>query len=136
MLKELIIIEGDVDYQCDEISDIVKKMIDNNYYSFNDKEKKNKLKMLAMANCIGEKVEILDEITYEDSLNLDGKFIIIDEITYILSLLMINKIVLLERVDANKFAKALDKSQIKDNYIIINKFAKELLLKYLKERVG
>ena len=134
MLKKLIIIEGNVDYQCEKINDIVKEIIDENYYNFTEKEKKNKLNMLAIANCLGDKIEILDEINNEEELK--GKFIIKDEITYILSLLMLNKIVLLERIDANIFMKKIDKSNYTDNYIIVNKYAKQLLIDYLKESVG
>lgn len=133
MLKKLIIIEGDVDYQCDSITDIIKKIIDENYYNYSNEEKKNKLNMLAIANCLGDKIEILDNINNVKEL---GKTIIIkDEITYFLSLLMINKMVLLERIDANLFMKKIDKSNFTDNYIIVNKYAKQLLLDYLNESV-
>ena len=47
--------------------------------------------------------------------------------TYILSLSIINKFMLLENIDSNIFTKELDKSQMDGNYIIVNKFAKELL---------
>lgn len=133
MLKKLIIIEGDVDYQCDSITDIIKRIIDENYYNYSNEEKKNKLNMLAIANCLGDKIEILDNINNVKEL---GKTIIIkDEITYFLSLLMINKMVLLERIDANLFMKKIDKSNFTDNYIIVNKYAKQLLLDYLNESV-
>ncbi|HCC03413.1 MAG TPA: hypothetical protein DEP51_00940 [Clostridiales bacterium] len=133
MLKKLIIIEGDVDYQCDSITDIIKRIIDENYYNYSNEEKKDKLNMLAIANCLGDKIEILDNINNVKEL---GKTIIIkDEITYFLSLLMINKMVLLERIDANLFMKKIDKSNFTDNYIIVNKYAKQLLLDYLNESV-
>ena len=38
---------------------------------------------------------------------------------------------LLERKDSNIFTKKLNKDKIKDNYIIVNTFAKELLKKYI-----
>ena len=43
-----------------------------------------------------------------------------------------NKIILLERTEANIFGRYINKENIKDNYIIINKFANEIMKKYLK----
>ena len=117
MLKKLIILEGEKDLQCDSIQDVVKNLIDENFYNLTEEEKKNKMEMLAIANCIGENKEIISEITnIEDiNINLDEKFIIKDEITYILSLLILNKVVMLERTDANELLKNIDKSGIENN---------------------
>lgn len=84
-----------------------------------------------MANCMNNKMKIVDQIDINNE-SVDDKFIIIDEMTYILSLLMTNNIILLERVNSNIYTGTIDKSKIKDNYIIVNKFAKELLESYLK----
>ncbi|MBQ9298450.1 MAG: hypothetical protein IJ223_05445 [Clostridia bacterium] len=135
MLKGLIILEGNEKYQCNTVKDIAEKLIDNNYYELPAEERKNKIKMLAIANCMNNGIEILEDIKENQETNLDGKFIIKDEITYILSLLMMNKIVLLERVDANEFLKDIDKSKISDNYIIVNKYAKVILIEYLNKKV-
>lgn len=67
-----------------------------------------------------------------DSEDIENKFIIKDEITYVLSLLITNKIILLERIDSNIYTANINKSEMKDNYVIVNKFAKELLKIYLK----
>ena len=48
-------------------------------------------------------------------------------------MLKFNKIILLEKADANIFGKYINKQNIKDNYIIINKFANGILKKYLEE---
>ena len=53
--------------------------------------------------------------------------------TYILSLLTTNNVILLERIDSNVFTQNLDKSKFNNNYVIVNKFAKELLKKYLSK---
>ena len=135
MLKGLIILEGNEKYQCNTVKDIAEKLIDNNYYELPAEERKNKIKMLAIANCMNNGIEILEDIKENQETNLDGKFIIKDEITYILSLWMMNKIVLLERVDANEFLKDIDKSKISDNYIIVNKYAKVILIEYLNKKV-
>ena len=128
MLKKLIIIENGEEVQCDTLEELVKILIDENYYNMTDSEKKENMKIKALANCMNNKIEIVDEIK---SSNIEGCFIIKNEITYILSLLTINKVVLLERVDANILTKTLNKEGIKDNYIIVNKFAKDLLKEYV-----
>ena len=119
MLKKLIIIEGKNEFQTDNLEDIVKVLIDRNYYELDQEKKLEKIRIKALANTLGnsEKQSIITK----------------DEITYILSLLNTNKVTLLERKDANIFTKDLDKTNIKGNYIIINKFAKELLDNYINK---
>ena len=130
MLKDLIIIENGIEVQCDDLESVVKVLIDENYYNLSDEEKKNIIKIKALANNLGLNMNIIEDISNED---IEGKFIIKDEITYILSLLATNKILLLENKEANFFGKDLDKSTIQNNYIIINTFAKELLNQYIKD---
>ena len=127
MLKKLIIIENEDEFQSDNLEDIIKVLIDEKYYELPENEKKQKIKIKAIANTLGTKIDIV-----EDSKDIDGKFIIKDEITYLLSLLIINKIMLLERKDAQVFTKEINTEDFKDNYIIINSFAKDLLKKYLR----
>ena len=130
MLKNLIIIENGQEVQCDDIESVVKTLIDENFYDLTLDEKKEKMKMKALANSLGMKIDIVDDV--KDG-NYDGKFIIKDEITYILSLLTTNKVLLLENKEADAFAKNIDKSVIENNYIILNTFAKQLLNDYIKE---
>lgn len=134
MLKKIILIENDKEYQCDTMQEVVKKLIDENYYNFTQEEKINKMKMLALANCLNNKKEIIEEYELDTNFSIEGKFIIKDEMTYILSLLLINNIILLERIDSNVFTKDLDKSNFNDNYIIVNKFAEMLLQKYINKQ--
>ena len=129
MLKNLIIIENEVEEQCDTLEELVKLLIDEKFYDMSDDEKLEKMKMKALANTLNYKMEITTEVLDN---NIEGKFVIKDEITYILSLISTNKLMLLERIDANIFAKDLNKENMTNNYIIINKFAKELLVKYLE----
>lgn len=134
MLKKIILIENDKEYQCDTMQEVVKKLIDENYYSFTQEEKINKMKMLALANCLNNKKEIIEEYELDTNSSIEGKFIIKDEMTYVLSLLLTNNIILLERIDSNVFTKDLDKSNFNDNYIIVNKFAEMLLQKYINKQ--
>ena len=91
------------------------------------------MKMLAMANTLNKKMEIVDNCSCD---NINGKFIIKDEFTYILSLLICGNIVLLEKKESNVFIKYTNVPESKDNYIIVNKFAKDILKSYLKEQRG
>ena len=43
------------------------------------------------------------------------------------------KVVFLERIDSKIYTNAINKKEIKDNYIIVNKFAEKLLEEYLKK---
>ena len=129
MLKKLIIIENGKEFQFDTLDELVKELIDKNFYNMTQNEKKEKMKMKALANCLNTKMNIVEGITADDS--IDEKFIIKDEITYILSLLRTNNVLLLERKDADIFTKDINKDNFEDNYIIVNTFAKELLDKYM-----
>ena len=133
MLNNLIAIEKKNDYQCNTINELVKKLIDEKYYELTLEQRKNKMKMLAMANTLKKKMEIVDNCSCD---NINGKFIIKDEFTYILSLLICGNIVLLEKKESNVFIKYTNVPESKDNYIIVNKFAKDILKSYLKEQRG
>ncbi len=134
MLKKIIIIENGEQVQCNTLEDVVKVLIDENYYNMTQNQKKERMKTKALANCINNKKTIVQDLQEDTVDSLNEVFIMKDEITYILSLLMTNKVLLLERKDSNIFSSSLNKENIKDNYIIINTFAKELLRNYLKMR--
>ncbi len=127
MLKKIIIVEDNNQYQYDSLEDVVKELIDENFYNMSQEEKGKKMEMKALANCLNNEMKIIKDI---DGQSIEGKFIIKDEITYILSLLTTGNILLLERIDSNIFTKDIDKSNFNDNYIIVNTFADELLKKY------
>ena len=129
MLSKIIIIENDNKVQCDSEEEVIKLLIDKRYYELSEKEKSEKREIKALANCINNKMQIVED---SDSEDIENKFIIKDEITYVLSLLITNKIILLERIDSNIYTANINKSEMKDNYVIVNKFAKELLKIYLK----
>ena len=130
VLSKIIIIENDNKVQCDSEEEVIKLLIDKRYYELSEKEKLEKREMKAIANCINNSFEIVENVNSKD---LENKFVIKDETTYVLSLLIINKIILLERIDSNIYTSSIDKSNMKDNYIIVNKFAKELLKNYLEK---
>ena len=109
MLKKIIIIENDIECQCDTIEEVVKKLIDKDFYEMTQEQKNKKMKLKALANCINNKMEVVQELSENNKYNIEERFIIIDEITYILSLAKTNNVILLERKDSNIFTKNLDK---------------------------
>lgn len=133
MLNNIIIIENGEEFQRNTIEEVVTTLVDEDFYKLDEKQKMEAMKIKALANCVDNKKKIVEEIKGNIKNNIDDKFIIKDEITYILSLLLLNKVIILEKIDANIFTKDLDKENIKNNYIVVNKFAKELLIKYLEK---
>ena len=132
MLKNIILVQGDLDGQFDTYEEVVKELIDENFYNMSNAERKEKMKMKALANCINNRKEIVDDVANFQNVNLDKTFIIKDETTYVLSLLITNNVMMFERKGADIFTKRLKKDVFKDNYIIVNTFAKALLYDYLK----
>ena len=72
--------------------------------------------------------------TYGDNFDIvkkdydfENAFIIDDDYSYILSLCKINSFMLLEVRNSNIFTGLIDKSKIKDDLVVINHFAKEIL---------
>jgi len=130
MLKNLIVIENDDKYQYDNLEELVKGIIDKDYYNMTEQQKLEKRELKAFANCLMTDVEVVNDVPS----NMENKFVNIDEVTYIYSLLRLNKVVLLESTKSNFLTKYLDKSNITDNYIIVNHFAEELLKSYIERR--
>jgi len=132
-MKNLIVIEGKEKYQYDDLQSLVKNFISTDYYEMSKEEKENELEKKTIANTMLEKIKTM-KIEKEIKEIDENAFILYDEITFILSLAKFNKIVLLERTDANIFSQYIDKQSFEDNYIIINKFANEIMKKYLKDK--
>ena len=124
MLKKLIAIENGESYQYDTLEDLVKDLIDENFYNMEQNEKVEIMQRKAIANSynllddIEEKSKIIDRIE--------------DELTYILYLLTTNNVVLLEHKESEIFTKDINKDNFEDNYIIVNSFAEELLKKRIE----
>ncbi len=132
MLKNIIIIENGQEYQYEYLSEVVKDLLGEDYYDLNDNDKLKRMEMKAWANCLnnGRKViskDVIKKMMTDKEIDLKNYFLIGDEMTYILSLLATNNVILLERKDSDVFTSLIDKSFISDNYIIVNRFAEELL---------
>lgn len=132
MLKKLIIIEGENQLQCDSEQDVIRALISNDYYQLSAKEQYEKMRLMATANLIGKSnVQIVDKENIKEGESLENKFVLFDEKTYVLSLLIHSNVNILENIDSNVYIGDLDKSKFTKNYVLVNKFAKELLEKYV-----
>lgn len=137
MLDKLIIIEGDKDYQCSTFEEIVKYLINENYYNLTKQEKENIIMKKAIENAIDKGLKIIKNKNQIKEKDLNKSFIIIDEMTVILSIIKDqSKIVLLERKDSNIFNKYIKIPNNNDNYTIINTFATQALKNYLTTQMG
>lgn len=135
MLDKLIIIEGDKDYQCSTFEEIVKYLINENYYNLTKQEKENIMMKKAIEKAVNKGLKIIKNNNQIKDLN--KSFIIIDEMTVILSIIKDqSKIVLLERKDSNIFNKYIKIPNNNDNYAIINTFATQALKNYLATKMG
>lgn len=105
----------------DSKKDLVKYLLDDDYYNLSSDDKKKRIELKTLANSIGDKK------LYSNNLFAQ------DEVIYIYWLLMHSNVILLERKDSNIFTKGLDKININDDYIIVNKFASQLLERYIKK---
>ena len=130
-MENLIVIEGKEKYQYKDIKSLVENFINKNYFNMTKEEREKELEKKAIANTIQNNIKIVKRESNEMEFDTNV-FVLYDEITYILSMLNLDKTILLERTDANILGKYINKANIKDNYIIINKFANEIMKKYLE----
>lgn len=130
-MENLIAIEGKEKYKYNDIESLIKGFINERYYNMSETEQKNELEKKAIANTIQDNIKIYNMESKAQNYDKEA-FIVYDEITYILSMLKFNKIILLEKTNANIFGKYINKENIIDNYIIVNKFANEIIQKYLE----
>lgn len=130
-MENLIVIEGKEKYQYKDIKSLIEDFISKNYFNMSKVERKNELEKKTIANTMQSDIKIAK--LEKETMDFDeNAFVLYDEISYILSMLKFNKIILLERTDANIFGRYINKENIKNNYIIINKFANDIMKKYLK----
>lgn len=137
MLKELILIENNESYQFSNEKELIEHLLGNNYYNSTEQEKKEQMKINGILNCANSDMQVIDiEKVKKNELDREKKFIIYNEMTYVLSLLLTNRYTLLERVDTNIYTKGMNKTNIKDNYIIVNTFAQKILSRIINNYLG
>ena len=135
-MKNLIVIEGEKDYQYNNLQELVKDFIHPNYNEMSKEGQIKEIEKRAIANTVKENVEMImiDKEQIISTIGLKNKFIINDEYTYILSMLIFNKFVLLEEINASIFGRYMKQKAKRGNYIILNKCAKEIMQKYIEDK--
>ena len=119
-MKNLIVIEDGESFEYSTLEELVKDLISKDYYTMSDEVKNKKLIELIYKNIIN--IKEIDNQINEYTKN---------EYLAILFLLKNNVFTLLENIDSNIFVKYLDKANFDNNYIIVNKYAEEILEKYI-----
>ncbi len=124
-MKNLIVIEDGESFEYSTLEELVKDLISKDYYTMSDEVKNKKLIELIYKNIINMNIKDIKEI--DNQINEYTK----NEYLAILFLLKNNVFTLLENIDSNIFVKYLDKANFNNNYIIVNKYAEEILEKYI-----
>ena len=133
-MEKLIVIEGKNTYKYNDIESLVKNFIHPNYYEVTTEQREEELEKKAVANTTPDNIPIIKWKDRNVIKDMSKVMILYDEYTYILSMLQLQKFYLLEAKEANIFGKYIDKNAIKDNYIIVNTFANEILKTYLEDK--
>lgn len=132
----IVIIQGQ-QFKLKNLNNLVASIFGKSYFDLSQEER---LKVrYEKAHAISQFHKYLpivntEQGTYGDNFDIlkkdydfENAFIIDDDYSYILSLCKINSFMLLEVRNSNIFTGLIDKSQIKDDLVVINHFAKEIL---------
>ena len=132
----VVIIQGQ-QFKLKNLNNLVASIFGKSYF---DLSKEERLKVrYEKAHAISQFHKYLpivntEQGTYGDNFDIvkkdydfENAFIIDDDYSYILSLCKINSFMLLEVRNSNIFTGLIDKSEIKDDLVVINHFAKEIL---------
>ena len=132
----IVIIQGQ-QFKLKNLNNLVASIFGKSYFELSQEER---LKVrYEKAHAISQFHKYLpivntEQGTYGDNFDIvkkdydfENAFIIDDDYSYILSLCKINSFMLLEVRNSNIFTGLIDKSEIKDDLVVINHFAKEIL---------
>ena len=139
-MKNLIVIEDGESFEYSTLEELVKDLISKDYYTMSDEVKNKKLIELIYKNIINMNIKDIKEIDNQINEYTKNEYLAIlfllknytkNEYLAILFLLKNNVFTLLENIDSNIFVKYLNKANFDNNYIIVNKYAEEILEKYI-----
>jgi hypothetical protein len=130
--------------QTDDYSEVVKKLICENFYDLSKADRKAKIKNLAEANVTfknlelekngsSERLKVRD--TYNRGEDISNTIYTCDEKAYILSLVNTNTIMLFERVDSHSFMGDTSPKNYEIKYCVLNKHISEVLPKHLSKTI-
>lgn len=129
--KNYVVVEDEEKYDYDNVQEIIKSILGENYYELPKEERYQKMKLKTFINAKINNLPIFELTNKNDvDINLDG-YILFNEMTFLLSLAKNKDIVIFEK-EGNTFTKELDTSnlrRINEKYIVINDIANALLEK-------
>ena len=120
-----VIIEGNKDERFNSFEDVVKALIDKDYYSLSKEQKKEAIQKKAVANALN--------CMYLPRRMMETVFVKDNEYTYILSLIRLGIVEMLERSDSRVLTKDIALPPEGD-YVRVGFFAPLLLDKYQKDK--
>ena len=136
-MDPLVVINQGQQFKLKNLNNLVASIFGKSYFDLSQEER---LKVrYEKAHAISQFHKYLpivntEQGTYGDNFDIvkkdydfENAFIIDDDYSYILSLCKINSFMLLEVRNSNIFTGLIDKSEIKDDLVVINHFAKEIL---------
>lgn len=141
-MNNYILITNDKNIKFDNIEDIMKHLLGDDYYTLSEEQRfirryENAFNSIMMSgtkeNIVHTLLGVIEDNykAIQKEYNLKTDFIIDTDITYLLSLCRLNKFLLLEKVDSNNIIpKDFDKEHviIENNFIIINKYINRLMI--------
>ncbi len=115
-IDKFIVMESGNTYSFSSLEDLVKSFLGDDYYELSDSDKKKRLELKAYANMLGMNSKISD-------------YVLFNEKAFIYSLLINTNIILFEKVGVNVFVDDVLNDEKTGNYVVVNKYAKEMLKK-------
>lgn len=117
--KRLILVQNGKYEMFDSLKEMICYLLGDDYYSLSSDSKMERISFKMGVNSV---------FSLNDNLSCS------DEISFVYWLLLNTDIFLLEKRDSNIFTGKLSKSNIYDDYIIVNKYAKSLYDDYIASR--
>lgn len=141
-MHNYIFIMNEKSKKFNDIQDIIKYLLGEDYYSLNNEEQviRRYENAFNIIMTLKDKINIVHTLlgTFEDNYSVNPKeydfktdFIIDTDITYLLSLARLNQILLLEKINCNRIIPKefnVNENSQKDNYIVVNTYANKLML--------
>ena len=103
-MNNIIMVKDAIDFECNNIEEVVKFIFGKNYYDLNEEEKLKLREFMAYKECLGKNIEIILKRENINKENINTCFIALDEISYIISLLKYGNLVILEEKNSNIFS--------------------------------
>ena len=136
-MNTIVIVENDEKCCFENIKEIVKQFLGEDFYNLNEEEKYKRLRLRTIRNASFNKLPLIDIKKGEKVKDIEkAQYIIYDEEILLLSLAKNNDIVIYEKENANIFVKNIDKNKLekfKNEYIIVNYCANELIENKLRK---